>query len=138
MLGELERDGEIVVCDMEAGLGTVSRIQPGQLDVIVVVAEPTAKGIDVARRAAQIGSNRARVIVAGNRIRDGADLEAVQSALAGYELVAVPEEPMIMRADREGIAPIDLDADAPGVRALLRLADRLGDMLGEHEARDRG
>jgi len=43
LLGELELNGRVVLCDMEAGLGTVSRILPGQLDVVVVVAEPTAK-----------------------------------------------------------------------------------------------
>jgi CO dehydrogenase nickel-insertion accessory protein CooC1 len=110
---------------MEAGLGTVSRILPGQLDVVVVVAEPTAKGIDIARRAAQIGANRAHLIVVANRLRDEADLASVRTALAEHELVAVPEEPAILRADRDGLAPIDVDAKAPGVRAIVGLAERL-------------
>jgi CO dehydrogenase nickel-insertion accessory protein CooC1 len=112
---------------MEAGLGTVSRILPGELDVVVVVAEPTAKGIDVARRAAQIGVNRARVIVVANRVEGGRDVEAISAALSGHELVVVPEEPAILEADRRGLAPIDFDADAPGVTALLGLAERLRD-----------
>ncbi|HWE12343.1 MAG TPA: hypothetical protein VG365_02470 [Solirubrobacteraceae bacterium] len=110
---------------MEAGLGTVFRLEPGQLDVLVVVAEPSVKGIDVARRAAQIGARRARVIVVANRVREQADLDAIQAALEGHELVTVPEEPVIELADREGVAPIDLDPDAPGVRALAGLADRI-------------
>ena len=114
---------------MEAGLGTVSRIAPGQLDVVVVVAEPTAKGIDVARRAAQIGANRARVIVVANRVRRDGDLEAIRGALGQHELLAVPEEPAILEADRQGVAPIDMDAESPGVRALLGLADRLAEYL---------
>ena len=125
MLGELEGNGRIVLCDMEAGLGTVSRIQPGQIDIVVVVAEPSAKGIDVARRAAHTGASRAGVIVVANRVREQADLEAMQGALGEHELIAVPEEPVIARADRDGLAPIDLDADAPGVRALIGLAERL-------------
>jgi CO dehydrogenase maturation factor len=125
LLGELEVDGRVVLCDMEAGLGTVSRIQPGQLDVVVVVAEPTVKGIDVACRAAQIGANRAEVIVAANRLRDDTDLEAVRKALSKHELIAVPEEPAILQADREGLAPIDVDAEAPGVKAIIGLAERL-------------
>ncbi len=125
MLGELEGDGRLVLCDMEAGLGTVSRILPGQLDVVLVVAEPTAKGIDVARRAAQIGASRARVIVVANRVRDDADRAAIASVLGEHEVIAVPEEPVIVRADRDGLAPIDVDPDAPGVKALLGLAERL-------------
>lgn len=138
MLGELEADGDVVICDMEAGLGTVSRIAPGELDAVLVVAEPSAKGIDVAGRAAQIAAGRAPVIVVANRVRDEADLEAITVALEAHELIAVPEEPAILRADRDGVAPIDLDPDAPGVRALLGLADRLVDMLGLNEARRRG
>lgn len=123
---------------MEAGLGTVSRITPGQLDAVVVVAEPSAKGIDVARRAAQIGESRASVIVVANRVRGEADLEAISAAMEGYELVAIPEEPVILRADRDGVAPIDLDPGAPGVKALLGLANRLVDILDSNEAGRRG
>jgi CO dehydrogenase maturation factor len=110
---------------MEAGLGTVSRILPGQLDVVLVVAEPTAKGIDVACRAAQIGASRAHVIVVANRVKENGDLEAIRAALGEHELLTVPEEPAIREADRQGLAPIDVDADAPGVRAIIGLAERL-------------
>lgn len=92
--------------------------------MVLVIAEPIAKGIDVARHAAQIAGIRARVIVVANRIAGAVDLEAVREALPGHEL-AVPEEPAIVRADREGIAPIDMGADAPGVEALCRLAQSL-------------
>ena len=34
---------------MEAGVGTLLRLQPGQADVVLVVAEPSAKAIEVAR-----------------------------------------------------------------------------------------
>jgi CO dehydrogenase maturation factor len=125
LLGELEGDSGFVICDMEAGLGTISRVRPGQLDVVLVVAEPTAKGIDVARRAAQIAGSRARVIVVANRIAGEADLDAVREALGSHELVPIPEEPVIAKADQDGIAPIDADPEAPGVLALRRLADEL-------------
>ena len=130
MLGELEADGDLVICDMEAGLGTVSRLTRGQLDVVLVVAEPSAKGVDVARRAAQIGSARARVIVVANRLRGREDLEAVRSAVGEHELVGVPEEPVIAQADREGVSPIDLDPEAPGVRAVRDLAARIAESRG--------
>ena len=124
MLGELEGKNRIVLCDMEAGLGTLSRVHPGQVDLVLVVAEPSAKGVDVARRAAQIAATRAGVIVVANRIRDESDMAAIQDALGEYELVAVPEEPAILRADREGLAPIDVAEDAPGIQALRSLAER--------------
>lgn len=118
-----------MICDMEAGLGVVSRIEPGRLDVVVVVAEPSAKSIDVAARAARIAVSRARVIVVANRVREPADLDAVRAALGDHDLVVVPDEPAIARADRDGRAPIDVDRDAPGVAALIDLAARLDGML---------
>jgi CO dehydrogenase nickel-insertion accessory protein CooC1 len=126
LLTDLEGDGRLILADIEAGHGTMFRVPPGQIDVLVVVAEPSAKGIDIARRAATMGGRRkARLIVVANRLRDEGDLAAIQAALPMHELVPVPEEPAIERADREGVAPIDLDPGAPGVIALLGLADRI-------------
>jgi CO dehydrogenase nickel-insertion accessory protein CooC1 len=125
LLGELEANGRTVVFDMEAGMGTLLRLQPGQADVVLAVADPSAKAIEVARRAAVMGRERARVVVVGNRVRGDDDVERIADALAADEVVAVPEEPEIGRAEREGRAPIDVAPDAPGVRALLELAERL-------------
>ena len=110
---------------MEAGVGTLLRLQPGQADVVLVVAEPSAKSIDVARRAAEIASGRARVVAIANKVRDERDLDGIRAALGEYELVAVPDDAGIAGADRDGVAPIDVAPDAPGVRALSGLAARL-------------
>jgi CO dehydrogenase nickel-insertion accessory protein CooC1 len=125
LLGELEGDGRIVVFDMEAGVGTLLRMEPGQADVVLVVAQPTAKSIEVARRAVEIATDRAEVVVLANRVRDEVDLETIRAGLPEHELVVVPDDPVIEHADREGLAPIDVDPSAPGVRALRELADRL-------------
>ena len=113
----------MVICDLEAGVGAV--VRAGQADLVLVVAEPMAKSIDVARRAADIAAEGSEVIIVANRVRDERDVESVRAAVGEHELVAVPEEPAIARADRDGVAPIDVDPGAPGVRALLELADRL-------------
>lgn len=127
LLGELEQENRIVVGDLEAGVGTLLRLQQGQADVVVVVVQPTAKSIDVARRAIELATDRApRVVVVANRVRDDADLAAIGAGLGDpQELVVVPDDPAIAEADRDGRAAIDVDPDAPGVRALVDLADRL-------------
>ena len=114
-----------MICDLEAGVGSI--VRNGSGDTVIVVAEPSVKSIEVARRAAGAAVARgAEVIVVANRVRDEADVEAVRSALGGHEILAVPEDPVIGRADEDGLAPIDVDPDAPGVRALLELAGRIG------------
>jgi CO dehydrogenase nickel-insertion accessory protein CooC1 len=125
LLGELEGDGRIVICDMEAGLGTLSRAAPGQIDLVIVVAEPSVKSIDIARRASQIAVSRARVIVVANRVREQQDYTLMHDSLSEHELIAIPEESAIALAEREGQAPIDRDPDSPGVAALIGLAERI-------------
>ncbi len=110
---------------MEAGVGTLLRLQPGQADVVLLIAEPTAKSIEVARRAAEISEGRARVIIVANKVRDDADVERIRAALGGHQLVVVPEDEAIARADRDGLAPIDVDPQAAGVQAVVELAGQL-------------
>lgn len=127
MLGELECNRRIVVCDMEAGIGTLLRLQAGQVDVAVIVAQPTAKSIEVARRAVRIASTRARVVLVANRVREDADVELIRDGVGweGDDLVVVPDDPAVARADERGVAPIDAAPDAPGVQAISRLAGAL-------------
>ncbi len=130
LLGEIEGEDHIVIGDLEAGIGTVLRLQPGQADVVLVVVQPTAKSIDVARRALRLATERIpRLIVIANRVRDDEDLEVIRAAVGDEpEMVVIPDEPAIAEADRDGRAAIDVDPDAPGVRALIELADRLAGM----------
>ncbi len=125
MLGELEANGTTVLCDLEAGIGTVLRLLPGQVDLILVVADPSAKAIEVAARSVRIAASRADVLVIANKVRDETDVETIRAAVGNDDVFAVPEDPAIEQADREGVAPIDLDASAPAVRALVSLAERL-------------
>ena len=125
LLRELEDGHRTVICDLEAGLGTVIRLAPGNADVVLVVANPTAKALEVARRAVEAAADKTEVIVLANRVRDEADLDAIRAVLGDRELIVIPEDETIARADRDGIAPIDLDPYSPGVTALVALADRL-------------
>jgi CO dehydrogenase nickel-insertion accessory protein CooC1 len=126
LLGELEDEGTTVVGDLEAGVGMLLRTGEGQLDVALVVVNPTVKSIEVGRRALEIASSRAReVILVANRVRGAEDLDAIGTALGDGHKVVVPEDSVIARADRDGVAAIDVDPDAPGVRAIRELADRL-------------
>jgi CO dehydrogenase maturation factor len=130
LLGEIEADGQqgrIVLADMEAGLGTLSRMVKGHVDYVVLIVEPTPKSIEVARRATTLARERdvGRVLVIANRIRDADDLEMVQQALPGEEILVVPDDRAIEDADREARAPIDATPESPGIRALTAVAQRL-------------
>ncbi len=129
LLTELDSAGKIIIGDLEAGIGTVMRLQEGHADVVLVVAQPTAKSLNIARRAVELTDDRGgRVIVVANRVRNDEDLAVIREAVGDCEMVIVPDEPAIALADRDGRAAIDVDEDAPGVRVLIELADRLAGM----------
>ena len=114
-----------MVADLEAGVGTLTRLADGMADVVLVVAEPSAKSIEAAKRAAAIAAGHSKILVIANRLRDDEDLATIEQSFAGLEVVPVPEDRAIARADREGVAPIDHDSGSPGVSALIGLARRL-------------
>lgn len=93
---------------------------------MLVVANPTPKSIEVARRAVETAVARdSRILVVANRVSSNEDLEAIRAVLGDHEIVVVPEDPVIAQADAEGLAPIDFNADAPGVRAIVQLGEWL-------------
>ncbi|HLF40355.1 MAG TPA: hypothetical protein VI854_02660 [Acidimicrobiia bacterium] len=128
MLGSIESvEGRTVVADFEAGIGTLTRMKDGGVDVVLVVVEPTPKSLEVGRRAVALVAERGlgRLIVVANRVRDDDDVATVRAAFPEAEVVPVPDDPRIIEADRAGVAPLDLAPDAPAVVALVELAGRL-------------
>ena len=126
LLREMEGGGRTVLGDLEAGIGVLARMETRSLDVVLVVANPTPKSIEVARRAVEAALAREiGVLVVANRVTSDEDLTAIRSVLGGHDMAVVPEDPVIARADAEGVAPIDLDESAPGVRAIVEIGERL-------------
>lgn len=123
MMSELEERERVVLCDLEAGVGAV--VRAGNADVVLVVANPTAKSIEVARRAVAIAKETSRVIVVANRVASDEDLADIEAVVGGEEMVVIPEDRGIANADRDGEAPLDAAPDSAGVAALVDLAARV-------------
>ena len=117
----------MAVADFEAGLGTLSRMKPNQLDVLLVIAEPTAKSVEVARRAVEIIRDRnvSQVKVIANRVAGEEDRLLLERAFTAGSVTMVPDDPTIRAADARGVAPFDAAAHAPAVQVLRRLAESL-------------
>ncbi|HNV47010.1 MAG TPA: AAA family ATPase [Spirochaetota bacterium] len=119
---------DYVVIDAEAGVEQVNRRVLERVTHLVLVSDLSAKGLrvaetihDVAHNA--IGFERAGLIV--NRLRDGAELDAVPLPASLPFLGAVPEDECIRRADIEARSFLDLP-DAPAFAALAECLDKLG------------
>jgi CO dehydrogenase maturation factor len=127
LLAEFDVAGSIAIADLEAGIGTLTRVGPGAIDVAVLVAEPTAKSLEVAERARDLAREKLipHVLIVANRITGEADLDAIRDRFPDDEVIAVPDDTAITRADREGAAPIDVAPGSPAVIALGRLSAAL-------------
>lgn len=115
-----------MVADFEAGLGTLTRMEPGDVDVLLVVSEPSLKAMEVSRRAIElVGEKRlGRTVLIANRVRPE-DRGRFEAAFAGHEPLFVPDDPGLRSADARGRAPFDDSPDGPAVRALRALASSL-------------
>ena len=116
------------MADLEAGIGTLTRLASASVDATVVVVEPTLRSIDVARRAVAVADEQrqGRVVVVANKVGDDDDRARIDEAFAGRTLVVVPDDPAVDTADRLGVSPVDHEPGAPAVAALESLVEALG------------
>lgn len=112
---------------MEAGIGTLTRLGEERVDAVLVVVEPTPKSIEVGQRAAELAQDKmlGRLVIVASRVRNDADMATLTEAFPDLEIVAIPDDPAIVEADRKGVAALDLAPDSPAVQALCALARSL-------------
>jgi CO dehydrogenase maturation factor len=99
---------EAVVMDMEAGVEHLGRGTAASVDRMVLVVDSGQRSHEAARRiralAADLGVTSLGVIA--NRVRSPADAERVRASLPDLELLgALPYDPAILDADRDGAVP---------------------------------
>ncbi len=129
MLSSVPHSDTIIVADLEAGIGTLTRLPEKAVEHTLVVVEPTPRSIDVGMRAVQVANEcgQGRVTVVANKISDIDDETRVRTAFAECEVVAVPADRVVTDADRDGVSPLDLAPDAPAVVAMVDIASRIVD-----------
>jgi CO dehydrogenase maturation factor len=123
---------DYVVIDNEAGLEHLSRQTTRDVDALVLVTDPTLRGLVAAARAqALVGELRTHVGRIGlvvNRVRG--DLPpALQSAIEEHGLTlwaVIPEEPTIGALDAGGRPLAELPSDSPIREAVREVATLAG------------
>ncbi len=92
---------------------------PKAQDVVVAVADTSAKAVEIARRACRIAEKMGvgRVIAVANRCSGPNDAARMEAAI-GLPVFVVPEDRVVGRADHEGIGPLDVAAESPAMNAV--------------------
>ena len=127
MLSSVPHADTIIVADLEAGIGTLTRLPDQAVEHTLVIVEPTPRSIDVGQRAVQVAAERSqgRITVVANKVSDDDDDNRVRAAFTDFDVVTVPVDQVVVSADRKGISPIDLDEHAPAVAAIGKLVSHL-------------
>lgn len=127
MLSSVPSENTIIVADLEAGIGTLTRLPDGAVDLTLVVVEPTPRSIGVAQRAVLVASERAqgRVMIVANKVADDEDEARIRDAFPDTEVVIVPADPVVNDADRRGVSPMDVNPGSPALTALIGLSEQI-------------
>ncbi len=124
---------DYVVIDNEAGLEHLSRRTTRDVDLLLVVSDPTLRGILAAGRVAEV-VNELKTMVGAiylivNRV-DGDHLpEPLLAAIAEHKLRLaglIPTDPAVNELDARGEPIVKLPADAPARRSLEQILATLG------------
>ncbi|MCR5173810.1 MAG: AAA family ATPase [Oscillospiraceae bacterium] len=109
------RKDDVVIMDMEAGLEHLGRGTASVMDQFIVVVEPGARSIQtyekVRQLAADIGVHQVRVV--GNKIRDDADRQFIESRIPAEDILGfISYNAEVIDADRNGLSPFDVSPKA--------------------------
>ena len=93
----------------------------------VVVVQPGSQSGLTARRVARIARMRrnAEAVFVANRVRSDGDVALIEKMVGEPVFATVPADDDVAAAERMGVAPIDHAPDAPAIRAIGDLVEKL-------------
>lgn len=124
VLDSRARGYDFTVVDCDAGMEHLSRYTTRDVDIMLVVAEPTKNAIDTARRirdlAKELQVEFEAVVVVANKVTDETKpMMARMAAENGLEIVAyVPYEPKVAEFDMLGKPVAELPEGSPALVAV--------------------
>jgi CO dehydrogenase maturation factor len=116
----------LAVVDFEASPEHLSRGTTGHVDHLLLVTEPYYRSLEATRRIAALAAELPvpRVAVVANKVRSGADEEAIREFCGRHHLVlaaVVPFAVAVLDADAARTPALDRPDTAPVVAAVARL-----------------
>ena len=130
-LDKLMRNYAYLVMDNEAGMEHISRLTTNNIDVLLVVSDPTRRGIQAAARIVELtdelGLNIDRKLLVVNQAREGQE-KVINDMLKQYELILVgivPEDSDLQQFDLTGRPTVELEKDNRAVAASYRIFDKM-------------
>jgi CO dehydrogenase maturation factor len=128
-LDRLINNYAFVVMDNEAGMEHISRLTTNNVNLLLVVSDPTRRGIQAASRIYELTLElglkieQRRLIV--NQAKNDQEEEIRKRAEEfGLEVAGIiPEDPLVRQYDLEGRPTADLREESPAVKAAFAVFD---------------
>jgi CO dehydrogenase maturation factor len=130
-MGILSKNYPYILMDNEAGMEHVSRLITSNVNLLVLVSDPSWRGIQAARRlqdlARQLKIVIGRPVLIVNRVVNGLSPKAQEEIESqGLELAGmIPEDQHIAEFDAMGRPTYALPADSPALKAAYGIFARL-------------
>jgi CO dehydrogenase maturation factor len=127
----LQKNYPYIVMDNEAGMEHVSRLTTKDVNLLVLVSDPSWRGVQAARRlkdlAQQLKIVVGRSVLIVNRATNGISSRSREEIEAqGLELAGlIPEDPLIAEFDSQGRPTYQLPANSPALQAAFAIFARL-------------
>ncbi|MBI5666494.1 MAG: AAA family ATPase [Chloroflexi bacterium] len=128
----ISRNYQYVVIDNEAGLEHLSRRTTRDVQFMLVVSDPTQRGLVAAQRVAafrhelDIHIEKAYLIL--NGLRGGSVPPSLQSYMDSMDiplLGIIPDDEQLMQFESDGRPLVELDDDSPVYRAVAAMMQRI-------------
>jgi CO dehydrogenase maturation factor len=120
-----------VVMDNEAGMEHISRLTTNNIDLLLIVSDPTRRGVQAAARifelTKELGLNITRKLLVVNQAKEG-ETETIKKAVNdfGLELTGIiPEDEQIREYDLGGRPTTQLKNDSKAVKAAFLIFDEI-------------
>ena len=125
----VERD-EVVVMDMEAGVEHMGRGTARHVDTMLIVADSSLKSLETAKKIYRLATEAGikNAFIVGNKVRNSSEGKLIQQFTAKNKipiLDLIPYDETILKADREGEAPLKYVGDSKGIAAIQKIGEKL-------------
>jgi len=132
ILDTLTKNYSIALLDMEAGLEHLSRRTDRDMDVMLIVTDPSRMSFETARRikelAQEVHIEVKHIYLVGNQFNE--ELEETLKIVAkkiGIELAGyLPVDPNIMKFNMTGKPLLEIPDDSPAYKAVEQIAVNIG------------
>lgn len=138
IIDSISKNYDLTLMDMEAGLEHVSRRTDRDVDIMVIVTDPSKMGLQTASRirelADEVHIGFKKMYLIGNQFPPEAEGELrARAAEIGLELAGVvPRDDKVSAFNVAGKPLLDLPADSPAFTAICEINERIG-LVGDRK-----